>query len=355
MIKGSEHILIVKLSSIGDVVHTIPFVEVLKSNYPEIKIDWCMDRQVYSIVEDNPGINRIIISNRREWKRDLAYPSRWHWITKDIRHFVKELHKYRYDMVIDLQGLLKSGIITAICEADRKIGLDGAREFAWLFVKETVSVNYDQHAIDRYLQVAEYLGCSSLDWRWKLHISDREKQKMDELISEINHNKLPIVAINPCSRWKTKLWPVKRFSELTRRLLEMGVKPLFLGGIRDRRLIGRILNGLEDGLEGAVNLAGLLSLKQIAYLYSRSNAVVSVDTGPMHIAVMAGAKVVALFGPTDPKRTGPYGEGHEIIRADLPCSPCLKKECAHVSCMKEIKVDKVLDSVIKILDQEMIR
>jgi len=347
MINGSEHILIIKLSAIGDVVHTIPFVEVLKSNYPKLKIDWCLDKEMCPIVEGNPDINRIIVSNRNDWKRDLFYLSRWSGITKDVYCFIKELHKRRYDMVIDLQGLLKSGIITGICKADRKIGLNGAREYGWFFVNETVSVNYNQHAIDRYLQVAEYLGCSSLNWSWKIYISDKEKREADNLISQINKNGLPLVAINPCSRWETKLWPAEKFSELTKKLLDMGIKPLFLGGIKDRKLIDSIL----DGLKGAVNLAGLVNLKQLAYIYSRSDAVVTVDTGPMHIAVMAGARVVAIFGPTDPKRTGPYGKGHYVIRSGLPCSPCFKKECDHMSCMKEVEVDGVMDSVIKILHQ----
>ena len=348
MIKGSEHILIIKLSSIGDVVHTIPFVEVLRSNYPELKIDWCIEREAFSIVEDNPIINRIIISNKNKWKKNSLSPSKWAWITKDIYCFVKELCKRRYDMVIDLQGLFKSGIIAGICRADKRIGMNGAREFGWLFMDEMVPVNYEQHAIDRYLQVAKHLGCSSLDWKWNIYISEKERQNMDSLISELNRDGLPIVAINPCARWKTKMWPLVRFYELAKRLIDHGVRPIFLGGARDRKLIDSIV----EGLDGTVNLAGLISLKQLAHLYSRADVVVTIDTGPMHIAVMAGAKVVAIFGPTDPKRTGPYGRGHEIIKADLPCSPCFKRDCNNMDCMNEVEVDRVMDCIIKRLHQE---
>ena len=348
MIKGTEHILIIKLSSIGDVVHSLPLVEVLKSNCPELKIDWCVERESVSILEENPAINKVIIYDKNEWKKGALSPLRWPKITKDVYFFVKELLKWQYDLVIDLQGLLKSGIIAGICRAERKIGLDGAREFGWLFVEERVPVSYDQHAIDRYIEVAKYLGCSSLDWHWKTYISEEERQGVDDLIYRVNKDGLPIVAINPCARWKTKMWPAERFSELAKRLIHHGVMPIFLGGAQDRILIDRIL----DGLDGAINLAGLLSLKQLTHLYSRSDVVVTVDTGPMHIAVMAGAKVVAIFGPTDPRRTGPYGAGHDIIRLNLPCSPCFKRECDKMDCIKGVGVDKVMDSIIKKLDQE---
>lgn len=345
MINGFEHILIIKLSAIGDVVHTIPLVEVLRSNYPELKIDWCIDREAYSIVEDNPNLNTVIISNRNQWKKDLIHPLEWPEMIKGIYCFIRKLYKERYDIIIDFQGLLKSGIIAGICKSKRKVGLGKAREFGWLFVDKVIPVNYNQHAIDRYLQVAEYLGCSSLDWNWKIYISEKERKEVDAMISQINRDNLPIVAINTCARWKTKLWPTEKFSKLTKMLINAGCRPVFLGGIRDRKIIDSIL----DGIKGGVNLAGAVSLKQLAYFYSLSDVVVSVDTGPMHIAVMAGAKVVALFGPTDPKRTGPYGRGHNIIKSTLPCSPCFKRVCEHVNCMKEIKVDKVMDSVEKIM------
>jgi ADP-heptose:LPS heptosyltransferase len=197
MIKGSEKILIIKLSSIGDVVHTIPFVEVLKSNYPKITIDWCVDKEISPIIYENPYISRVVISKRNKWKKGLAYPSKWPEITKEVYLLFKELRKKRYDIIIDLQGLLKSGIIAGACKGKRKIGLDGAREYGWLFVNEIVPVDYNQHAIDRYLQIATYLGCKSLDWKWKLFISEREKQLVDNIVSKINEKRLPIVGINP--------------------------------------------------------------------------------------------------------------------------------------------------------------
>ena len=333
MIRGDEHILIIKLSSIGDVVHTIPFVEVLKNNFPELRIDWCVDKEISHLIETYKRLNRVIACERGRWKKSLLKPFMWHETVKEISFFVKELRNTSYDIVLDIQGLLKSGIIAGLCRGRRKIGCDGAREYGWIFVNETVPVNYEQHAIDRYLQVARYLGCADLNWRWPFLITEAEKRKVDKLISELNKKGLPMIAINPYSRWKTKLWPIERFSQLSEKLKKMGILPLLTGAKHQRSLIDRI---------GGVNLAGMLNLRELTYLYSRVNAVISVDTGPMHIAVMAGAKVIALFGPTDPNRTGPYGDGHRILRADLPCSPCFKRECKTIKCMKSISVDEVI-------------
>ena len=340
---GSERILIIKLSSIGDVVHTLPFVEVLKSNYPKLRIDWCVDEEAYPIIEGNPCIDKIIVSKRKAWKEKLLYLIRWPEIIKEAYLFLDELRKKEYEIVIDLQGLLKSGLIAGICKGKRKIGLDSSRECGWLFVNEIVSVNYNQHAIDRYLQVANYLGCNLLNWKWRIYISDRDREIVDHLIEQLNKYNTPIIAINPCARWKTKMWHIEKFSELAKRLIDMGIKPLFLGSIKDKIIIDKMI----EEIKGAINLSGMLTLKQLAYLYSKCVTVVTVDTGPMHIAVLAGCKVVSIFGPTDPKRTGPYGEGHDIIRADVPCSPCFKRDCKDMRCMKEINVDMVMNSVLK--------
>jgi len=341
MIRGDEHILIIKLSSIGDVVHTIPFVEVLKGNYPKLRIDWCIDREASSLIEGYPKINRTIVSNRNSWKRSLRNFSDWSKIVKDVISFSKELRKEKYDIVIDLQGLLKSGIIGAISKAERKIGLNGSREYSWIFLKERVPVRYDQHAIDRYLEVARYLGCSSLSWKWPIYVKKEEKEKVDRIISQINRENLPTVAINPFARWETKLWPLKKFSDLCRRLKEKGYKVLLIGSKNERDYLSRIENG--------VNLSGLFSLKELIYLYSKTDAVISLDTGTMHIAVMAGAKVISLFGPTDPKRTGPYGKNSYVIRAEVSCSPCFKKRCEKMECMDKIEVDMVINKLEEVL------
>ncbi len=341
MIRGDEHILIIKLSSIGDVVHTIPVVEVLKENYPELRIDWCIDKEASSLIEGYTKINRIIALNRKDWKSKIKDVSKWAEIVKDAILFSKELRREKYDIVIDLQGLLKSGIIAAICRAERKIGLNGSRECSWIFLKEKVPVRYDQHAIDRYLEVAKYLGCPYFKWNWPTYIGEEEKKKVDGIISQINKDNHPIIAINPYARWETKLWSIEKFSDLCKRLKEKGFRPILLGS-RDER-------GFIDKIEHGINLSGFFTLKELIYLYSKVDAVISLDTGTMHIAVMSGAKVISLFGPTEPNRTGPYGKNSHVIKAGVSCSPCFKKRCEKKECMDKIEVDMVINKLEEIL------
>jgi 3-deoxy-D-manno-octulosonic-acid transferase/heptosyltransferase-1 len=145
------------------------------------------------------------------------------------------------------------------------------------------------------------------------------------------------------ARWKTKLWEPERFAVLADRVTdELSCEVVFTGSNKDRNVIEDISKKMK---RRPINLAGRTSLKQLACLFTGCAVLVTTDTGPMHIAAAMGCRVVALFGPTAPWRTGPYGQSHKVIRADLECSPCFKKKCNDMSCMKEITVDRVFEAV----------
>jgi 3-deoxy-D-manno-octulosonic-acid transferase/heptosyltransferase-1 len=222
--------------------------------------------------------------------------------------------------------------------------MSGAREGSWAFLNERpVPVNYDQHAIDRYLKVAGYLECDIGEWKGDIPVSDSDKRWVEELLNPSGIQERPVVAINPIARWKTKLWEPERFTALANRIIdELSCKVIFTGSDNDRRVIDNISEKMK---RRPVNLAGRTNLKQLAYLLKGCAALVTTDTGPMHIGAAMGCRVVALFGPTAPWRTGPYGPSHKVIRADLECSPCFKKKCEDMRCMKEITVDKVFEAV----------
>ena len=261
----------------------------------------------------------------------------------------KELRRSSYDIVIDLQGLFRSGFLTALSNGKRKIGMSGGREGASFFLKEpAVPVDYDQHAIDRYLKVAEFLDCDTSKFRGEIPVSEEDKKLADGILGPDTENN-SIIAINPMAKWKTKLWESDKFSELASRLREGRNNPVvFTGSEQDRPVIEDIIRNTERDTR-IINLAGRTNLKELAYLYSRCSALVCTDTGPMHIAAAMGCRVVALFGPTSPLRTGPYGTGHIVIRSTSDCSPCFKKECGDAKCMKDITVNMVVDAVKKMI------
>ncbi|MBW1768896.1 MAG: glycosyltransferase family 9 protein, partial [Deltaproteobacteria bacterium] len=204
-----------------------------------------------------------------------------------------------------------------------------------------------RHAIDRYLKVAESLGCDSARWDGHIPVSAPDRRLIDQILVSGGIDKKPLVAINPIAKWRTKLWRPERFAILADRIRdEMGCEVIFTGSNLDEQIIGDITAMMKAR---PLNLAGQTNLKELAYFYSRCKLLITTDTGPMHMAAAMGCSVVALFGPTAPWRTGPYGKGHKVIRADVECSPCFKKRCEHTKCMEEITVEKVFEGVKEVI------
>ena len=344
MEKGPRSILIIKLSAIGDVVHTLPFLEVIRSNFPNARIDWVVEEASSQIIEGHPAIDHIIVSHRTSWQKQLFKLSESPVVLKGIRKLLKELRAITYDWVVDLQGLLKSALLLGLSRGRRKIGPSWGREGSRLFLTEPpFFAETDLHAVEKYLKAADFLGCDRTSWKGDIPVREADKRIIEEFLhnNEVEGNFL--IAINPMAKWMTKLWESDKFASLADRLQkELSCKVVFTGSRQDREAIDKIIQRMD---ETPLNLTGQTNLKELAYLYSRCQLLVSTDTGPMHIAAAMGCPVVALFGPTAPWRTGPYGPGHTIIRQEMACSPCLKKKCEDLRCMRNITVDRVFEAV----------
>ncbi|MBN1102128.1 MAG: lipopolysaccharide heptosyltransferase II [Deltaproteobacteria bacterium] len=338
-------ILIIKLSAIGDVVHTLPLLEVLRKNFPDARIDWLVEEEAAQIIEGHEGLDRMLVSGRKSWQKRLLRKDRRSEALREILQFLRGLRSLEYDLVIDMQGLFKSGLLTGLSRGRRKIGFTWAREGSTLFLTALPYFvdQYRQHAIERYLKTADILGCRVGTWQGRIPV---RKSDEDRVLSLLQKNHLAVkdfVAVNPMARWRTKLWEPWKFARLAERVREdLGLDVVFTGGAADRPAIEEIRGKMRVE---TLNLAGLTGLKELAFLYTLCRVLITTDTGPMHIAAAMNCPVVALFGPTAPWRTGPYGDGHRVIREGMDCSPCFKKKCSHVSCMKGIKVDRVFDAV----------
>lgn len=343
-------ILLVKLSAIGDVVHTLPLLEVLRQNFPEARIDWLIEEEASPMIEGHKDIDHVIVSFRKSWQKRLLSQEGRRDVVSEIRHFLSDLRSHEYDLVIDLHGLFKSGLLTGLARGRRKIGFTGGKEGNILFLTDRpYPFDYNRHALDRYLQAAEYLGCNINTWEGRIPLQAEDKDKIDRLLADHFRPDDTLIAINPMARWVTKLWEEERFTKLSERLSqELSCKILFTGSPSDHPVIERITTCLNPP---PLNLAGRTTLRELAYLFTRCRLVVTTDTGPMHIAAAMGVPVVALFGPTAPWRTGPYGEIHTVIRKTLECSPCFRKKCSSLTCMNSITVEEVFDTIKKILEQ----
>lgn len=337
-------ILIIKLSAIGDVVQALPALEAIKKTYPDSEVTWVVEEAAAGILEGHPLITTLLVSRRKAWLRMLRNPlTFFKGIGRAIR-FIGDVRRTRYDIAIDFQGLLKSGIIVGLARAGRKIGFDRGRELSHLFLTERLpAYDAEKHALERYLDVARYLGAQDPSPACTLPIG-REVASVRKNIEGLMLPGRPLIVMNPVARWKTKLWPERKFAELADRLIqERNAVVIFSGSFDDRAVIDRILSMLRGK---AINWAGDTTLKELAALAKLADLFITTDTGPMHLAAAAGAKVLALFGPTAPWRTGPYGPSHTVVRTGISCSPCFQRKCGTgILCMEGITVDDVMKQV----------
>ena len=351
------NILIVKTSAIGDVTHTLPALNALRSFYPDARITWLVEEAAADIVLGHRALDRVLISRRKHWAREMKSGfSRFIAAWKEAKEFIRELRDTRYDLLIDFQGLLKSGLFVWLARADRKVGFGRGMEHAecsYIFLNERIpAVDMDTHAMQREMLLLQAIGVETGEVVFDLPVSGQNRIDADALLAghDVDREK-KLVAINPQATWPTKLWLGERFAEVADHLLGSGCSVVFTGSPANRDEIDCIL-GMMKGQ--AVNLAGETSLMSLAAIYQRAEVVVTTDTGPMHIAAATGTPVVAIFGSTAPWRTGPLGDQHKVIRVEMECSPCLKKVCERGSedCMGQISVDMVVSTVEEILNQQ---
>lgn len=326
-----DKILIVKPSSLGDVVHSLPFLNVVKKRFPKAEIHWVIASGLEGLLEGHQMIDKLWIIHKDMWKK-ATYVNN---TISEIKTLFKKLKNEKYDLVVDLQGLLRSGIITKATGAPVRIGLQEAREGSRLFYTHKVKGGKDIHAVDRYLRIADYLGCDIKDVQFPF--PSYSTSSLNLLMPSEDY-----AVIIPSARWKTKVWPVKRFGKLASKL---SLKTFIVGGKGDIESADTIVS-LSKGK--STSLAGKTDLKELIEVIRHAQFVISNDSGPMHVAAALNIPVFAIFGPTDSRRTGPYGEGHVIIREDVTCAPCFKKKCKDMKCMKNLLVEKVYE-IIKTL------
>lgn len=328
-----RRVLLIKPSAIGDVVHTLPILNLLRKRWPEAHIAWLLTPACAGLLEGHPLLNEVILFERRRFGRSWRHPSS----AAGLWSFMKSLRRRRFDLVIDLQGLLRSGWMSWQTRSPIRIGFAGAREFAPLFYTHRVDVgDGEQHAVDRYLKLAAALGCEG-PVEFPFHVTDADREGAAALL---NGDERYAVLI-PGTNWQTKRWPVENYAALVRPLRDrFGLATVVAGSPDESALADQV---------GGINVAGETSLRQLVALLQRADLVVANDSGPMHIAAALGMPLVTPFGPTNPVRTGPYRRQDSVLRIDIPCSPCYSRRCSHQSCLRWLGVEPVL----KLAEQQL--
>jgi 3-deoxy-D-manno-octulosonic-acid transferase/heptosyltransferase-1 len=378
---GSREILIIKLSAIGDVVHTLPSLTALHQHFPEANISWLVEEEAGALLTHHPYLKRVIVLKRKRWLKNLKHVSLWYATAQDVVSFIKELRSTNYDLIIDFQGLLKSGVLVLLSRGRRKAGYDKTRELSYCFLNERIPPDsMDNHAVERNSNLVKALGASlsgapgdgasssqtphcvwqnenTTVMKQPLHyghhghdgctivITEEEKKNVTCFLrdQQLSLDKR-LVIVHAQARWDTKRWAPRKIAELSDRLIEgYGAHIIFTGGKDDTPASEEIVTLMRHT---AVNASGKTTLKELAYLLKHAKLMITTDSGPMHIAAAMGTPVVALFGPTAPWRTGPYTDNALIVSTHLPCSPCFKRKCdREKTCMQEISVAAVLAAV----------
>lgn len=337
-----KNILIVKLSAIGDVIHALPVAYALKQKYPEARITWVVEKPAYELLTNNPNIDEIIVFDKPKFKSIVG-------LLTNGYQLAKELKAHKFDVAIDLQGLFKSAAISYLSGASKRLVYCNARELSHLVGQRICGEHENGHVVDRYLDVATHLGCTVDEVIFPLHITEAESRKAEAIA---NHGGLqldnPYVVLAPGTNWISKCWPPTHFAKLADKLYDNNIIPVMIGGPNDTRLAQEII--ANTGVP-TIDLTGKTSMKELAYIIKRAQAFVGGDTGPMHLAVAVGTKVVTMFGPTDPKRNGPYGDKSDIILATVSCQGCWQRKCPKdEDCMASIHPEKVYTALALLLN-----
>ena len=331
-------ILILKPSSLGDVIQALPVLRLLKLHFSKSEIYWWLDSQLMPLLEHDPDLHAVVPFHRRRW----SSPFYWHEMMRSIF----EMRRKRFDLVIDLQGLARSGAFAWLANGSFTIGVADPREGAPGFYDVAVTrPSSETHAVDWYLAVVKNLGVPvHHNFTWL------PPRPMIQGVVELMATRASRwIAINPGARWLNKRWPAEYFAELIQRLAARnpGTNFVILGG-KDDEALGRIISEAEP--ERCLDLTGKTSLPETIEWLRRCDYIVTNDTGPMHMAAALGKPVVAVFGPTDPRRTGPYGQVEHSLRIPLPCSPCLKDTCHYekpMECLRMIPPEQVRQAVLR--------
>jgi lipopolysaccharide heptosyltransferase I len=336
---GARRILLVKPSALGDVVHTLPVVATLKRRYPHVPLDWLIEEEAAPLVEGHPAVAAFVVSGRRRWQRQVWHPRQIPATLREIRTFVGEVRRPGYDVVLDLQGLLKSALYVLAAGASVRVGLADGREGAsWALTHRVPVPPQPVHAVERYLALAAAVDARDTVRDFTIPLDAGDLEAARTLLADVPR---PRVVLHPAARWDTKLWEVERWRAVAGSLGAEGAGVLLTGSRADAPMARAICEGLQPAPR---SLVGQLSLKHLAAVLRGVDLMITVDSGPMHIAAALGTRVVALFGPTDPARTGPVGGGR-VLRQPIPCSPCLERRCRIADtrrCMRDLAAGDVL-------------
>jgi lipopolysaccharide heptosyltransferase I len=306
-------VALVKLSALGDVIHALPVARALRRAYPHAELSWLVEAREAAVLREHPDLDHVISVDTRGWRGRLGREARSLWA--DLRELRGRLRARRFDVAVDAQGLLKSGIITRLTGAPVRVGFGAAR------CKERVSALFTNrhvipppaaaHVVEQNLALLGALGIPGGAPEFLIPPRPEAQRRMDEFLVEAGWKPGDrLVALNPGAGQPRKQWAPARYAAVGERLgAEAGARVLLLWGPAESHLAREIALGMRGPGRGAARplLAPPTDLDELTALLRRAQLMVSGDTGPLHLAAALGTPALGLFGPTSGRRNGPYG------------------------------------------------
>ncbi len=343
-------ILMVRLSALGDVVHCLPALDALRRYYPEAEIFWAVEEKAAGLLQGHPQLDRVTVVPRRQWTRALRNPLKWPWLAVSAIRFFGRLQRERFDLSIDFQGNFRSGLISLLSGARHRLGRGRgyAKEKSHIFATHHHKPPPRIHRVERALGMVERLGVRTSGAAAVLPIDPAAAAPIATWIEARRLEETgALVVIHPgTSRFGSlKQWGAEKFRDVAERLARESHALVVLtwGGEAEREECETIAKAAGQG----VHIAPKMSLKELAALLKSADVFIGCDTGPLHIAAALGTRVVGIYGPKDPVIYGPCGEGNIVVRSNAPCSPCTRRRCNDVICMKNITAEDVLEAAKK--------
>ena len=346
-----KRILIIKPSSLGDIVHCFPLVDEIRRSLPGAEVDWVANTEYVSLVKRYPGVRKVIAFPRSRWGKPT--------FLQDLRFFLTSLRENRYDAVVDAQGLLRSALIARACRSNVRIGSSEAREGAPRFYSRIVYPENGKgvvHAVHKNLHLLEALGITPQYSTEKLIYDSSDQDRIDQILREVAPDfSGDFFVLHPGAKRSIKRWPALYFSNLLDSLYRVfpSIRPVLIGSRDDRSLLEEI-NGRTRAK--AVLLSGKIPIDLLPLFFEKALFYVGNDSGPLHLAVMAGVPTVSFYGSSTPERTGPFdgGSGNHVVLGDkVPCSPCgdFQKHCDHQSCLVGVTPEAAFSKILSLIPQ----
>ncbi len=308
MSTNCEKILIIKPSSLGDIVLALPALSALRRNFPDAKISWLVRPEFAPLLENHPHLNEVIPFDRKlfgkAWYRPKAFAA--------LMSLIWRLRRSEFDVAFDFQGLFRTASLAWLTGCKRRFGMANARELAHLFYTHKVEQNRDCiHLVDYYLKIIKTAGATDVDVRFELPVNPGDKSSANILLASHNVKRREYVVFVPGSAQSDKCWPVEYFAALAKKISSRFDLPILAVGTKSESAIVEAIQNLTDVL--IVNLAGQTSLSELVALLKTARLVVSNDTGPGHIAAALGRPLVLIFGRSNPARVAPYGRNNCVM------------------------------------------